>query len=142
MRALRIALLLVTAIALVVNAIIHFRLAGPFDAITGTLVSQGTLFRIQAVVNLAVAAILLIARTRWAAALAGIVAAGGLALVVITTLVTLDLSTIGLPFLFEPIWYTDKIISAVVQALALIAAGVLALGAQPARARRTRSAPQ
>ncbi|MBX9718677.1 MAG: hypothetical protein K2X36_07520 [Microbacteriaceae bacterium] len=126
MRALRIILLLVTAAALVVNAVIHLRLAGPFDAITGTLVSQGMLFRIQAAVNIAAAALLL-TRTRWAAALAALVAAGGLGLVVITTLVPLDLTTIGLPFLFEPVWYADKIVSAVAQALAFVTALAAAL---------------
>lgn len=127
MRALRIALLIITAAALVVNAIIHFRLAGPFDAITGTLVSQGVLFRIQAVVNIVAALLLLIVRTRWAAALAALVAAGGLALVVTTALVPLDLTAIGLPFLFEPIWYADKVISAAAQALALVTALAAAL---------------
>ena len=126
MRALRIALLLVTAAALVVNAVIHLRLAGPFDAITGTLVSQGMLFRIQAAVNIAAAALLL-TRSRWAAALAALVAAGGLGLVVITTLVPLDLTTIGLPFLFEPVWYADKVVSALAQALALVTALAAAL---------------
>ncbi len=126
MRVLRIALLLVTAIALVVNAVIHLQLAGPFDAITGTLVSQGTLFRIQAAVNIA-AALLLITRTRWAAAVAALVAAGGLALVVTTALVPLDLTAVGLPYLFEPIWYPDKVISAVAQAVALGAALAAAL---------------
>lgn len=121
MRALRIALLIVTALALLVNAIVHLRLAGPFDAITGTLVSQGVLFRIQAAINV-VAALLLITRTRWASALAALVAAGGLALVVTTTLVPIDLTPIGLPFLFEPIWYADKVIATVAQALALAAA--------------------
>ena len=142
MRALRIALLLVTATALVVNAVIHFRLAGPFDAITGTLVSQGTLFRLQAVVNIVVAAVLLIARTRWAAALAAVVAVGGLALVVITTLIPLDLTTLGLPFLFEPIWYADKVVSAVAQAVAFAAAAAIALVTGPARGSRVRSARQ
>jgi hypothetical protein len=126
MRALRIALLIIAAAALVVNAVIHFQLAGPFDAIAGTLVSQGTLFRIQAAVNIA-AALLLITRTRWAAALAAVAAAGGLALVVITTLVPLDLTPIGLPFLFEPIWYADKVIAAVAQAIALTAGLTAAL---------------
>lgn len=133
MRALRIALLLVTAAALVVNAVIHLRLAGPFDAITGTLVSQGVLFRIQAAVNIAAAALLL-TRTRWAPVLAALVAAGGLGLVVMTTLVPLDLTTIGLPFLFEPIWYIDKVVSALAQGIALVTALTAALLARrPAR---------
>ncbi|WP_439564049.1 hypothetical protein [Microcella sp.] len=136
MRALRIALLLLTAAALVVNAVIHLRLAGPFDGIAGALVSQGTLFRIQAAANLAAAALLL-TRTRWAVALAAIIAAGGLALVVITTLVPLDLSPIGLPFLFEPVWYADKVVSAVAQAVALVAA----LSAAAAALRRRPAEP-
>jgi hypothetical protein len=126
MRALRIVLLLVTAAALIVNAVIHLRLAGPFDAITGTLVSQGMLFRIQAAVNIAATALLL-TRRRWAAVLAAVVAAGGLGLVVVTTLVPLDLTTIGLPFLFEPVWYADKVVSALAQALALVTALAAAL---------------
>ena len=126
MRALRIALLLVTAAALVVNAVIHLQLAGPFDAIAGTLVSQGTLFRIQAGANIVVAA-LLFTRTRWAAVLAAVVAAGGLVLVVTTTLVPLDLTAIGLPFLFEPVWYADKIVSTIAQAVALVTALAAAL---------------
>lgn len=132
MRVLRIALLLVTAAALVVNAVIHLQLAGPFDAITGTLVSQGTLFRIQAAVNIAAAALLL-TRRWWAAVLAALVAAGGLALVVTTALVPLDLTAIGLPFLFEPIWYSDKVISTVAQAVAVVTALAAAvIGRRPA----------
>ncbi len=131
MLALRIILVTIAAVGLVVNAVIHFMLAGPYDAIAGTLIGQGDLFRIQAVVNIVAAVFLVISlrfrRVAFIAALAAaVVAAGGLGLVVITALVPLDLTAIGLPYLFEPIWFTDKIISALAQGLALAAAGIVA----------------
>ncbi len=131
MLALRIITVTIAAFALVINAVIHVSLAGAYDAITGTLLGQGDLFRIQAVANIVVAALLLVTLRyrQWAVIVslaAAFVAAGGLALVVITTLVPLDLTTIGLPYLFEPIWFADKIISALAQGIALIAAGVAA----------------
>ena len=49
-----------TALALLVNAYIHFLLASPFDALVGTLVSQGTLFRVQGVVNILAAILILV----------------------------------------------------------------------------------
>lgn len=130
MLALRIITVTIAAVGLIVNAVIHFMLAGPYDAITGTLVGQGDLFRIQAVVNLLLAALLLISllvrRVAFAAAVtAVVVAAGGLGLVIITTLVPLDLTSLGLPYLFEPVWYADKINSAIAQGVALVAAGIV-----------------
>lgn len=134
MLALRIITVTIAAVGLVVNAVIHVALAGPYDAITGTLIGQGDLFRIQAVVNIAVAALLLVSlRVRRLAVIAAVaavvVAAGGLALVVITTLVPLDLTAVGLPYLFEPIWFADKIVSALAQGISLVAAMIaVALG--------------
>ena len=127
MLALRIIIVTIAAVGLIVNAVIHLTLAGPYDAITGALIGQGDLFRIQAVVNIAVAALLLVSLRyrRWAAVVslaAAVVAGGGLALVVITALVPLDLTALGLPFLFEPIWFADKVVSAFAQGLALLAA--------------------
>jgi hypothetical protein len=131
MLALRIITVTIAAVGLVVNAVIHLALAGPYDAITGTFLGQGDLFRIQALVTIVVAPLLLVSlRVRRVAVLVALaavaVAAGGLALVVVTTLVPLDLTAIGLPYLFEPIWFADKIISALAQGIALIAAGVAA----------------
>lgn len=115
------------AVALLVNAVIHLRLAAPFDAVTGTFVSQGDLFRIQAGVNLLAIALVVIARRRWADALALVIAAGGAALIVVTALVPLDLSTIGLPVLFEPAYYPDKTMALVAQLVAVGAATALLL---------------
>lgn len=120
MRVFLLAARLWTAIALVVNAIIHFQLAAPFDAIVGTLVSQGTLFRIQGVVDIAAAILILVLPRWWTAALAAVVAVGGLALLVISVIVPLDLQFIGFPVIFEPVWYSDKVIAAISQAIALV----------------------
>lgn len=125
------------AAALLVNAIIHFRLAAPFDAIVGTVASQGDLFRLQAVVNIAAIGLVLVARRRWADALALVIAAGGAALIIVTVLVPLDLTALGLPLLFEPSWYQDKVTALVAQLLAALAAAAL-LVLRPRRARDPR----
>ena len=132
MLALRIITVTIAAAGLIINAVIHLTLAGPYDAITGTLIGQGDLFRIQAVVNIVVAALLLVSLLyrRWAGVVslgAALVAAGGLGLVVITALVPLDLTALGLPYLFEPIWFADKVVSALVQGIALVAAALAAV---------------
>lgn len=115
------------AVALIINAVIHLRLAAPFDAVAGTLVSQGDLFRIQAVSNVAAIVVVLLARRRWADALALVIAAGGAALIVVTALVPLDLTAIGLPLLFEPAYYPDKTMALVAQLVAVAAAIALIL---------------
>jgi len=113
-----------TALALLVNAYVHFQLAGPFDALVGTLVSQGTLFRVQGVVNILAAILILIVHRWWAGLVAAAIAAGGLALLVVSVYVPLDLSALGFPVIFEPVWYQDKVIAVVAQAVAL-AGGLL-----------------
>ncbi|GAA1701976.1 hypothetical protein GCM10009792_22860 [Microcella alkalica] len=125
MRALRWAATAALAVALIVNAVIHFRLATPFDAVAGTLVTQGDLFRIQAIANLAVIPLVAIVRRRWADTLALVFAAGGAALIVVTALVPLDLSAIGMPVLFEPAYYPDKTTALIAQLFAVAAAGAL-----------------
>lgn len=127
------------AVALLVNAVIHFRLAAPFDAVAGTIVTQGDLFRIQAVANIVAIAVVVIARRRWADALALVIAAGGAALIVVTALVPLDLTAIGLPLLFEPAYYPDKTYALVAQLVAVAAATALILlrRRRPAKAAAT-----
>lgn len=110
---------ILTALALLVNAYIHFVLAPPFDALVGTLVSQGTLFRIQGVVNILVAVLILAVPRYWTGLVAAAVAAGGLVLLVTSVFVALDLTAIGFPVIYEPVWYQDKVIAVVAQGIAL-----------------------
>lgn len=127
MAPLRIGLYALTALGLVINAIVHLQLAGPFDAVTGSLVSQGDLFRIQAGAGFLAAVLLVAVRRAWVALVAAVIAAGGLALLILSTFVLLDLTALGLPPLFEPVWYADKIIAALSQAVALVTALTLVL---------------
>ena len=121
---------LLTAVALAVNAFIHFNLASAFDGNPGSLGSQGTLFRVQAVLDLLAAVLILVRPRPWTAFVAAVVAGGGLALIVITVTVPLDLTAIGLPYLYEPSWYEDKVVSAVAQGLAVVGALFVVLGSR------------
>lgn len=120
MRVFTIAARVWTALALLVNAYVHFQLAGPFDALVGALVSQGALFRIQGVVNILAAILILVVHRWWAGLAAAAIAAGGLALLVVSVYVPLDLSALGFPVIYEPVWYQDKVIAVVAQAVALV----------------------
>ena len=122
---------MLTALALLVNAYIHFVLATPFDALVGTLVSQGTLFRIQGVLNVLAAILILVIHRWWAGLVAAVIAAGGLALVVASVYVPLDLSALGLPVIYEPVWYQDKVTAVIAQSLALIGGLLVAVASRP-----------
>lgn len=115
------------ALALLVNAYVHFVLANPFDAIVGSLVSQGALFRIQGVVNILAAVLILAVYRWWTGLVVAVIAAGGLALLVASVYVPLDLSAIGFPVIYEPVWYSDKVIAVVAQGFALIGGLAVAL---------------
>jgi hypothetical protein len=119
-----------TALALGVNAYVHFVLADPFDGNAGTLVTQGWLFRIEGAADILAAVLILVRPRRWTALIAGIVALGGLVLIVYTVYVPLDLTAIGLPYLYEPSWYQQKIVAVFAQALAIVGAIVVAVGAR------------
>ncbi len=84
MRVLRIALYALTGAGLIVNAVIHLQLAATFDAVAGSLLSQGDLFRIQAAAGILITVALVIARRPWMAAIAVIIAVGGLGMLVLS----------------------------------------------------------
>ena len=113
----------ITAVGLIVNAIIHLTLAGSYDGNPGTLLSQGALFRIQAVAGLLAGTLVLIRPRPATALLAVVIALAGLASLLVTVVTPLDLTPVGGPFIFEPAWYKDKIISTAAQLVA-IAGGV------------------
>jgi hypothetical protein len=43
--------------------------------------------------------------------------------------VPLDLTALGLPYLYEPSWYREKVIAVLAQALAVVGALVVGVGA-------------
>jgi hypothetical protein len=74
-------LTLTTAAGLGVDAYVHWHLAGNFDTVIGTAsphFSQGELFRLEATLALIAMVLVLATRRRFAAALAFLIAAGGL----------------------------------------------------------------
>jgi hypothetical protein len=92
-----------TAVALGIDAYVHAHDAAFYDAVRTSVISQGTLFRLEAVVAGLIALALLIRPSRlwWAAAL--IVAASAFGAVVLYRYV--DVGRLGpLPNMFEPTW--------------------------------------
>ncbi|MER3388825.1 MAG: hypothetical protein RJQ01_02215 [Microcella sp.] len=127
MRVLRFALYAVAGAGLIVNAVIHLQLAATFDAIAGALLSQGDLFRVQAAAGILITVALGAVRRAWVAAIAAVIALGGLGMLVLSTILVLDLTALGLPAIFEPVWYVDKVVAAIAQGVAALAAGALAI---------------
>ena len=123
MRILRGTLVAVVVAGLAVDAYVHLHLASTFDPIRATI-SQGQLFRIEGYAAVLSAAFLLIRPGRLSAAVAAIVAGGGLGAVLLYAAV--DVGPIGpLPNMYDPSWSTLKTWSAVAQAAATIAAAAL-----------------
>ena len=122
-------LTLMTAAGLAVDAYVHWRLAPNFDTLTGAAsphISQGQLFRLEAVMALVAMVLLLVTRSRLAAGFAFLVAAGGVGAVLLYGYV--DLGGFGpLPNMYDPTWYTEKTISAVAEAVAAVGALCLIL---------------
>jgi hypothetical protein len=113
-------LVALTVVGLAVDAFVHLWLAGTYDAVQGT-VSQGMLFRVEALVAVLAAVLLLVRPGRLTAALAAVVAGGGLVALVLYRYV--DVGQIGpFPDMYEPLWYAKKSWTAVAQAVATVAA--------------------
>src|SRR5665647_1320439 len=123
-------LTLITAAGLGVDAYVHWQLAPGFDTLTGAAsphISQGQLFRLEAVLAvIAILLVLLLTRNRLGALVAFLIAAGGLGAVLLYAFV--DVGGFGpLPDMYDPIWYTEKTISAVAEAVAAVGALCLLL---------------
>ena len=109
----------VAVVGLVVDTVVHLRLAGPFDAI-GAQITLGQLFRVEAAAAAAAALYLALRDSRRAWLLAGIVAAAGLAALLLAALV--ELPAVGpFPPLAAPGWTTDSITVTVAMAATVAA---------------------
>jgi hypothetical protein len=128
----------VVAAGLVVDAVVHLRLAAGYQLAAPGGIGQGNLFRVEAVVALAAAALVLFVGSRWAFVVAALVGLSALAAVVLTRYV--HVPALGpLPAMYEPIWFFEKSLSAVAEGVsgcvAVLAAVVAAgrRGRAPAR---------
>ena len=112
---------MVTAGALVVDAVVHLQLASRYDANTAGGLSQGDLFRLEAVAAL-LAAALLLATGRWVAWLLAVLVAGS-ALGAVLLNANADVGPLGpVPDMYEPFWYGQKLVVAVAEAVGTLAA--------------------
>src|SRR3954447_12555077 len=114
------ALRCVIAAGLVIDAVVHLRIAGDYDRV-GVHITEGMLFRAESAVALFAAIFVLLSSRRLAALIAAVVAAS--AVVALLLSVYWDIGAIGpFPDLYEPIWFTEKIIAVVAEAVSALAA--------------------
>jgi MYXO-CTERM domain-containing protein len=111
-----------TAALLAVDAVVHLRDAHFYDAVTSSTVSQGTLFRAEAIAAIVVAVALLIRPHPLVWAVAVLVAASAAGAVLLYTYV--DVGALGpLPNMYEPTWaVSGKRFSAVAETAATLLA--------------------
>lgn len=115
---------LLVAAGLVVDAVVHLRLASQYQLAQPAGIGQGNLFRIQAVVALLVAAYVLLRGSRPAFLAAAAVALSACAAVVLYRYA--QIPGLGpIPPMYEPVWFFQKSLSAVVEG----ATGLVALAA-------------
>lgn len=123
MKILRTTLVVVVVVGLAVDAYVHLRLASTFDPIRAT-VSQGQLFRVEGIAAILAAVFLLVRPSRWSAAVAAMVAGGGVAAVLLYAVV--DVGPVGpLPNMYDPTWTPLKTWSAIAEVAAALAAVLL-----------------
>ncbi|GAC1520196.1 MAG: hypothetical protein NVS3B1_02700 [Marmoricola sp.] len=130
---------LICAGGLVVDARVHLKLAPAYDSIKSSVVSQGDLFRIEAVMAIIAGLLVLVIHKRLTALLVVAVAGGGLIALLVYRY--FDIGSIGpLPPMYEPAWYPDKTNTCIAQAVSTVAALVLLVPAL-SRSRKVSQAP-
>lgn len=111
------------AAGLAVDGVIHLLFAGDYDRI-GTQITEGTLFRIEAIVAILAAIAIAATSRRVASAFAFLVALS--AFVAVYGSVHWHIGAIGpFPDVYEPIWFAQKRAAAVTEAVSAVAAAVL-----------------
>ncbi len=112
---------LLVTVGLGVDAYVHFHLAGDVNT-SGTL-SESKLFLIQGVVAIVVAVLVLILPRPLPYAIGFLVAASAFGAVVLYRYV--DVGAIGpMPNMYEPIWYTEKVVTTIAEGVATVAAAL------------------
>ncbi|MFE2463217.1 hypothetical protein [Streptomyces sp. NPDC059402] len=107
------------AAGLAVDAYVHAHLADRYDAVAASI-SQGTLFRVEAALAALAALLVLVWRRLPGDLFAALVAAGGLALLLVYRYV--DIGELGpVPDMYEPVWYGEKEVTVLAQAVAVLA---------------------
>jgi hypothetical protein len=111
----------VIAAGLVVDAVVHLRLASEYQLAFPQGIGGGTLFRVEAAIAIAAAVGVLVRADRRTLLFAFVVAASAFVAVVVTRYV--EVPALGpLPSMYEPLWFFEKSLSAVAEGLAATAA--------------------
>lgn len=131
-------LIIVTVAGLAIDAYVHLHIASSYHLVRTSWLSQTDLFRVESAAAIAAAIWLVLRPNLFSAAFAFLVAAGGVAAV--TFYYYVDPGQLGpIPDMYEPIWYADKTRSFDGEALAAVAAFVLAFIHLRRTMRRARS---
>lgn len=114
---------LLTVAGFAVDAYVHFDLASRYD-VTGGGITQGLLFRIEAVAAIVAALLVISSARRVFAVLPFLIAASALGAVLLYRYV--DVGIIGpLPDMYDPAWYPEKTLSAIAEAIATLGTALL-----------------
>ncbi len=106
---------------LVVDAVIHLQLASIYQLAAPGGIGQGNLFRIEAAVAILTALAIALRPRRLGYVIAIVVS--GSALVAVLLYRYVDVPALGpIPSMYEPLWFTKKTVTAIAEAVALVAA--------------------
>ena len=118
----QVALIAVVVVGLAVDAFVHFDLASAFQHVKTSTLSEADLFRAEASGAIVAAVLLLVRPRRYTAAIAFVVAAGGVVAVVLYRYV--NVGAYGpIPNMYDPYWApAEKNLSAIAELVAALAA--------------------
>lgn len=125
---------LIVVVALAIDAVVHYRLAPGLQQAMPEGIGGGAVFAIQATLAVIAGVYLLLRGSRPAYLVAALVLASAAAAVIMSSYTPTP--AVGpIPAFYDPMWYPDKIISAIAEAggavLALV--GAVIAGRRPAR---------
>lgn len=110
---------IVTAAALVVDAVVHLRLASNYALAYPDGIGGGTMFRIEAAVAIIAAIYVLVRGSRTSYAVSFLVAASALGAVLLYRYV--EVPSIGpIPSMYEPIWFYEKTLTAIAEGIGVL----------------------
>jgi hypothetical protein len=120
----RTGLAVIVAGGLVLDAYVHFDLASRYGPIKTTVLSQASLFRLEAVIAI-IAAVAVLARPRRYTSAAAFAVAGS-ALAILLLYRYINIPAFGpIPSMYEPVWFTEKLVAFWAELVATIAAATL-----------------
>lgn len=118
-----IVLRVLVAVALSVDAVVHLMLAPNYQLAAPGGIGAGNIFRIEAVVAVLAALYVLVRGSRWAYTAAFVIALSAFIAVMLYRYV--NLPAIGpIPAMYEPVWFFQKTLSAVAEAVGAVLAMV------------------